>query len=117
MSFGECIKRRRLELGLTQREVAQRMGVSDVMIAIYETDQRHPKPDTAKRFSNALGADFSKVIGANPEALSEYDKAVYDVGKKVMDIVEDACDRCRIPVERLVNNDDCLKNIILALMK
>ena len=51
MSFGECIKRRRLELGLTQREVGERLGVTDVMIRIYEADQRHPKMSTAKRFA------------------------------------------------------------------
>lgn len=103
MSFGECIKRRRLELGLTQREVGERLGVTDVMIRIYEADQRHPKMSTAKRFAEALDMDFSYLVGASPEKLSEYDKAVYDIGKMVMDIVEDACDRYGIPVERLLN--------------
>ena len=51
MSFGECIKRRRLELGLTQWEVGERLGVTEVMIRIYEADQRHPKMSTAKRFA------------------------------------------------------------------
>lgn len=116
MSFGECIKRRRRELGLTQREVGERLGVTDVMIRIYEADQRHPKMSTAKRFAEALDMDFSYLVGASPEALSKYDKAVYDIGKTVMNIVEDACDRCGIPVERLVSNDDCLGKIILAIL-
>lgn len=92
MSFGESIKRRRIELGLTQRAVGERMGVSDVMIRLYEADQRHPKLQTAERFAKALDMDFSDVVGTSPDTLSAYDKAVYNVGKKVMDIVEEACD-------------------------
>lgn len=77
MSFGECIKRRRLELGLTQREVGERLGVTDVMIRIYEADQRHPKMSTAKRFAEALDMDFSYLVGASPETLSEYDSVLH----------------------------------------
>ena len=39
MSFGECIKRRRLELGLTQREVGERLGVTLVAKGEYDPEQ------------------------------------------------------------------------------
>lgn len=116
MSFGESIKRRRLELGLTQRAVGERMGVSDVMIRLYEADQRHPKLQTAERFAKALDMDFSDVVGTSPDTLSAYDKAVYNVGKKVMDIVEEACDISGISLDPEVVNRLSLRKLLCALL-
>ena len=116
MSFGESIKRRRLELGLTQREVGERMGVSDVMIRLYEADQRHPKLQTAERFAKALDMDFSDVVGTSPDTLSAYDKAVYNIGKKVMDIVEEACDISGISLDPEAVNRLSLRKLLCALL-
>lgn len=116
MSFGESIKRRRLELGLTQRAVGERMGVSDVMIRLYEADQRHPKLQTAERFAKALDMDFSDVVGTSPDTLSAYDKAVYNIGKKVMDIVEEACDISGISLDPEAVNRLSLRKLLCALL-
>ena len=116
MSFGESIKRRRLELGLTQRAVGERMGVSDVMIRLYEADQRHPKLQTAERFAKALDMDFSDVVGTSPDTLSAYDKAVYNIGKKVMVIVEEACDISGISLDPEAVNRLSLRKLLCALL-
>ena len=116
MSFGESIKRRRLELGLTQKAVGERMGVSDVMIRLYEADQRHPKMQTAERFAKALDMNFNDMVGTSPDTLSAYDKAVYDVGKKVMDIIEEACGSSGLAFDPKQVNGLSLRKLLCALL-
>ena len=92
------------------------MGVSDVMIRLYEADQRHPKLQTAERFAKALDMDFSDVVGTSPDTLSAYDKAVYNIGKKVMDIVEEACDISGISLDPEAVNRLSLRKLLCALL-
>ena len=54
-SFGELLKEKRLELGLSQRQVAERMNVSQQSIAQYEKAKNQPKMETVRRLANALG--------------------------------------------------------------
>ena len=49
------IKRRRMELGLSQRALAKRVGVSDAYITQLETRERiNPSLDVLKKLAKAL---------------------------------------------------------------
>lgn len=46
MTFGERLKKLRLEKGITQEKLGNIIGVSDRVIGYYEADNRFPKDDT-----------------------------------------------------------------------
>lgn len=53
MTIGKKIQAFRKEKGLTQKELAQKLGVSASMIGQYETDIRRPKLETLEKISAA----------------------------------------------------------------
>jgi len=58
------IKRRRLELGLSQLALAQRVGVSDAYITQLETRARiNPSLHVLKKLAKALGVSLAELVG------------------------------------------------------
>ena len=57
MSFGEQMRRRREELGLTRQQLAQRLGVSVSAVGNYETGVSAPKEEVLLRLFTALEAE------------------------------------------------------------
>lgn len=55
MTFGERLKKVRLESGMTQKEVAEKCGIADSNYRAYELDKVQPKFDTALAIADALG--------------------------------------------------------------
>lgn len=64
MTLAECIKRTREDRGLTQKQVASIMGISQQAYSQYESGKREPKPKTIIKIANAL--DVSPYL-LNPE--------------------------------------------------
>ena len=54
MSFGEQLKCRRKELGLSRSELAKQLGVSQSAVGNYETGVSFPKEDVLLRLFDAL---------------------------------------------------------------
>lgn len=57
------IKQLRKEKGLNQRQLAEIIGVSRAAIAYYETDQRTPRIEHAKKLANYFNTDVSYILG------------------------------------------------------
>lgn len=57
MGFGEQLRRRREELGLTRAELADRLGVTRSAVGNYETGVSAPKEDILLRLFDALQVD------------------------------------------------------------
>ena len=57
MSFGEQLRRRREELGMSRDTLAEKLGVSRSAIGNYETGVSTPKEDVLLRLFDALGVD------------------------------------------------------------
>lgn len=53
-TFGEKLKEERLKKGISQKELGERMGVSQAMIAQYENGKRTPKQDTIMKICKSL---------------------------------------------------------------
>lgn len=62
MDFGQRIRDLRTKGGLTQTELAERVGVSQAEIQRLETSQRRLKLDVAKKIAGTLGVDISAII-------------------------------------------------------
>ncbi|MDR5699735.1 helix-turn-helix domain-containing protein [Agromyces aerolatus] len=69
-TVGETLRRRRLEAGLSQRELAMRAGVPQPNIAAYETGRRAPAAETLERLEAVLRVPtFERVRAAKDSIL------------------------------------------------
>jgi transcriptional regulator with XRE-family HTH domain len=77
MTFGQIIKQCRKKAGLTQSQLAEKLGVSYVNISQIENGHRIPKPDTVVKIANALGLAPLELLKASPaqEAAALYEAA------------------------------------------
>lgn len=55
------LKDKRIEKGMTQQEVAEAVGMTDMAISYYESGLRIPKPTTAKKLGELLNFDWRKI--------------------------------------------------------
>lgn len=62
MSTGQNIKNARKKAGLTQKELAQKLGLSFQSIAQWENDLRNPKIETIKKIADALNVDWYNLV-------------------------------------------------------
>jgi transcriptional regulator with XRE-family HTH domain len=60
--FGQCVRERRLELGLTQQEVADRAKLNRAYISDVENGRRNVSLKTIKRIAEALEASISSLL-------------------------------------------------------
>lgn len=60
-SQGEEIRAARKRKGLTQKQLAEKMGVTETYISQYERDLRRPKPETVRRIAAALEIDVFSI--------------------------------------------------------
>lgn len=65
MKFGDKLKIVRCALGLSQQELADRLGTTKQAISRYENSERDPNLRTAKLFSDKLGIDLTILADDN----------------------------------------------------
>ena len=70
MSFGEQMRRRREELGLTRQQLADRLGVSVSAVGNYETGISAPKEEVLLRLFDALEAEPNYLYQGSYRAVS-----------------------------------------------
>lgn len=63
-TIGKNIKKIRKEKGLTQKELANKLKVSEPMISQYES-KKTLKLETIRKIAKALGVSMSEIIGEN----------------------------------------------------
>jgi putative transcriptional regulator len=67
--LGEFLKTRRAALGLTQRELAEKIGVEASHVAFIENERRKPSLKLIARMADVLGIDRQELLVlAHPEA-------------------------------------------------
>lgn len=79
MSIGENIKKYRNKIGLSQKELGERLSVSQAMVAQYENGKRVPKVETIQKIANALNINAYELYSSKR-----------DDGSIVIDLSEDA---------------------------
>lgn len=85
MHIGETIVAIRKEKGMSQAELAQKMGVKPQTISQYERGIKNPKPSTIKKFADALGVDAAELYAANAEQREE--RALQTMGYTAAEII------------------------------
>ena len=64
MDTGTAIKQARTKLGMTQAELAKRMGVTPQTVSQYERGLINPKIETLQKFADALGVSIGTLCGS-----------------------------------------------------
>lgn len=71
IKFANALVRRRKELGLTQDELAEKVGTTKQVVSKYELGQRSPKVIMANAFAAALGTTLDEMLGVEPPSEDE----------------------------------------------
>lgn len=72
MSFKENLKKARKNLGLTQEEVATRLGVTKSTYCGYETGKRKPDVEKIKKLANILDIKADTLLDTDYNQQKEY---------------------------------------------
>lgn len=78
MKIGSNIKLYRKQKGLTQKQLAEKIGTTDSAITRYESDSREPSIETITKIAVALGVPVSKLIEDNTFNLTDSDDETID---------------------------------------
>lgn len=70
-TFGQRLARIRKEKGLTQVELAQKMGIIQVLISDYERDKLRPYHEMIANFAQAMGVSADELLGLKPTTSSD----------------------------------------------
>ena len=82
--FKDNLKALRLKAGLTQGELAQRLGTSQSRIGMYESGQRKPNFEMLQKLAEFFSTDMNFLIGGEDEYdLSKYDNIAAIKRKKI----------------------------------
>jgi transcriptional regulator with XRE-family HTH domain len=81
--LGNLVRSRREGLGLTQRSLAQKLGVEPSHVAFIESGRRKPSLKLIARMADILGVDRQNLLViAHPEAKALIAEAKSETGKK-----------------------------------
>ncbi len=80
MTNGERIKYLREKSGLTQKDVATRLGLEPAAISKYELDMREPNIEAIKKLANMFNVSIDYLLGRTPDVfVNEADKDILDI--------------------------------------
>lgn len=104
MTIGEYIKQTRQLLGITQKELSSKAGISYQQLSQYERGVRSPSPETLNKIVSSMGFHF-------PEFMQMYYSSLSNVCDDDKDFLR------RVPIEQkepLTDNLDALKKLMNA---
>lgn len=72
-NFGTILKKLRIQSNLTQKQLAERIGVTKSVVSYYESQERYPSPDILVKIAKVfhvttdflLGIDTKKTINVS----------------------------------------------------
>lgn len=70
MSIGKRIKQTRIDLGISQAKLGEKLGVTQQMIAQFENSGKNPKLETLNRIADALGVTTEYLLGVESRGTS-----------------------------------------------
>ena len=74
MSIGETITRKRKALGMTQKELAEKLSVSFQAVSKWETDASHPDVELLTALAEVLGTTVDALVGYRSPILADYEE-------------------------------------------
>ena len=94
MGFGEKIKERRWQMGMTQKELADRLGVTGSAISSYENNTRLPSFEILIKMSRVFHMSTDELLGCaetDGSVLMDISGLTDEQRKTVLQMVEAYC--------------------------
>ena len=63
VDFGANLKKLRLEEGLTQQQLADRLGVTKSVVSYYELQERYPSPEVLTKLASIFHVTTDYLLG------------------------------------------------------
>lgn len=121
VDFGTRIKQLRQEMGMTQVELAEKLGLSKQILSLYEAGKRSPKIAQVQKFAEILNVSADYLLGDSSEeaafnsVCSTQDKPFYKI------FIEVTCDQMGLDIPGVVRvtglTDRQVRTIITRRMK
>ena len=73
VDFGDILKKLRIEEGMTQQQLADRLGVTKSVVSYYELHERYPSPDVLMRLARIFHVTTDYLLGIEHKAIIELD--------------------------------------------
>lgn len=87
-NFGKKLKSLRLQMGLTQKELAEKMETSKSMVSYYELSKRTPSPDVLIKLADIFNVSVDYIMGLERKQTIE----ISNLDEKDMKLVKDIID-------------------------
>jgi predicted ATPase/DNA-binding XRE family transcriptional regulator len=114
LTFGEWLRRRRGGFGLTQAELARRLGCAPITLRKIEAEERRPSPELTQRMANAL-----RVPAEQRDAFMRFARGELLAGEELDGAVQPAQaasgPHLPNPPYDIIGRDDILKQVRDAL--
>ena len=82
MGFAQNLKRMRAAKGLSQAELADAIGVSEITLRKYEAGERYPKDPTVDVLAAELGVSREALVSDCASTVDEAMQALFDIEEK-----------------------------------
>ena len=97
--LGENLAALRLRRGMTQKELARRLGVSPSAVGMYEQGRRQPGPEMLLRLAAVLGTDVNGLLApARTEAAAEVTALDEAMMLRALELAREAAAEGEVPV-------------------
>lgn len=84
MDFGKKLKELRLQAGLTQKQLAERLGVTKSVVSFYELQERSPSPDVLIKLSGIFHVSTDYLLGLERKNVID----ISDLTAEQTDVIE-----------------------------
>jgi transcriptional regulator with XRE-family HTH domain len=74
MKIGQILKHIRISKGISQKEMAEELGISTNYLSLIESDKKEPSQDRIAEFANALNISKEALLLASTDAPSEFNE-------------------------------------------
>lgn len=84
-AFCDTLARLRRERGLTQAELAARLGISKSAVSMYERGNREPELDLLEKMADVFGVSVNALLGRAEDELVNADPALTEYLEQLRD--------------------------------
>ena len=69
VNFGKTLRKLRVQSEMSQKDLAEKIGVTKSMISYYELSERMPSPDTLMKLANTFHVSTDYLLGRETELI------------------------------------------------
>ena len=93
VEFGEMLKSLRQKAGFTQKQLADKMGITSSVVSYYELSERNPSPETLIKLASIFHVTTDYLLGVQKNPDESLD--ISGLSKEEIDLLQHTIDVLR----------------------